>query len=143
MQSSLLVRADFAMHREGENECSFIQFIHTQEGTMRHLATLTGVMLLIAVSGTSYAAPKSPTGLSKIDNPSSVQLVQDKPKSDTITKRVKRAWKDLSGYKFDVGCPVILPISHRTCTETGKNREDARAKCVSANPFCWVTQASK
>ena len=110
---------------------------------MRHLAALTGAMLLIAVSGTSYAAPKSPSGLSKIDNPSSVQLVQDKPKSDTITKRVKRAWKDLSGYKFDVGCPVILPISHRTCTETGKNREDARATCQSQHVLCQVRDANR
>ena len=64
-------------------------------------------------------------------------------KNDTIKKRVKRAWKDLTGYKFDVGCPVILPLSYRTCTETGKNREAAREKCISANPFCYVTQASR
>ena len=110
---------------------------------MRQLTSLAATMFLIAVSGNGFAAPKSPSGLSKIDSSSSVQLVQDKPKNDTIKKRVKRAWKDLTGYKFDVGCPVILPISHRTCTETGKNREVAREKCVSANPFCYVTQASR
>ena len=109
---------------------------------MRHLTTLAGAMLLIAMSGNGYAAPKSPSGLTKIDTPSSVQLVQDK-KNDTIKKRVKRAWKDLTGYKFNVGCPVILPISQRTCTETGRNVEDARSKCISANPFCYVTQASR
>jgi hypothetical protein len=109
---------------------------------MRRLTCLAGAMLLIAASGNVYAAPKSPSGFSQVESPSSVQLVQDK-KSDTIKKRVKRAWKDLTGYKFNVGCPVILPISQRTCTETGKNVEDARSKCISANPFCYVTQASR
>ncbi len=110
---------------------------------MRHLTTLAAATLLIAASSNGFAAPKSPSGLSRIDSPSSVQLVQDKPKNDTIKKRVKRAWKDLTGYKFDVGCPVILPLSYRTCTETGKNREAARDKCIAANPFCYVTQASR
>ena len=110
---------------------------------MRHLLSLATAIVLFAVSTAVYAAPKSPSGLSKIESPSSVQLVQNKPKNDTIKKRVKRAWRDLTGYKFDVGCPVILPLSHRTCTETGKNREAAREKCVSANPFCSVTQASR
>lgn len=110
---------------------------------MRCLTSLATAMLLIAVSSNGFAAPKSPFGVSKIDSPASVQLVQDKSKNDTVKKRVKRAWKDLTGYKFDVGCPVILPLSHRTCTETGKNREAAREKCVSANPFCYVTQAGR
>ena len=110
---------------------------------MRHLMSLATAIFLIAVSSNGFTAPKSPSGLSKTDSPSSIQLVQDKPKNDTIKKRVKRAWKDLTGYKFDVGCPIFLPLSHRTCTETGKNREAAREKCVSANPFCYVTAASR
>jgi hypothetical protein len=110
---------------------------------MRHLISLATAIFLIAAIGNGYAAPKSPSGLSTIETSPTIQLVQDKPKSDTIKKRVKRAWKDLVGYKFDVGCPIFLPITHRTCTETGKNREAAREKCVSANPFCLVTQAGR
>ena len=74
-------------------------------------------------------------------------LVQDKQKSETVTQRVKRSvkrtWKRLVGYKFDVGCPIPIPLSHKTCTETGKDVEDARSKCISRHPFCYVTPADK
>ena len=28
-----------------------------------------------------------------------------------------------------------------TCAETGKSREEARAKCIARNPVCWVSDA--
>jgi hypothetical protein len=30
---------------------------------------------------------------------------------------------------------------HRTCAETGKDRDDARGKCIARNPLCWVSDA--
>ena len=117
--------------------------IQTQEGRYQSSYDFSGGHAFDRSERQRLCSSQITIGAFEDDSPSSVQLVQDKPKSDTIKKRVKRAWKDLTGYKFDVGCPIILPLTHRTCTETGKNREDARAKCVSANPFCFVTQASR
>jgi len=32
-------------------------------------------------------------------------------------------------------------VNRTTCTETGKSRENARAKCQSKHPFCAVADA--
>lgn len=109
---------------------------------MRHPALLTASMLLIAASSDARASILSPVGLSRVENFSSVEFVREKRQSETVIQRMKRAWKDLVGYKFDVACPVLLPFSHATCTETGKSCGDARAKCASRNPFCYTTEAS-
>ncbi len=52
-------------------------------------------------------------------------------------QKAKRAWRNLVGYKFDVSCP----FEKRSCAETGKSRDDARAKCIARNPVCWVSDA--
>jgi len=105
---------------------------------MRHLALL--ILLLIVANGSARAGVVASKVLSRSDGISSIEFIQEKRKSDTITERAKRAWKDLVGYKFDVSCPIF---SHTTCTETGKDRADARAKCISRNPLCYVTDASR
>ena|SRR2546421_1963451 len=110
---------------------------------MRHLTLLVAGALLVAASGNAGAGFSSPAGLSRIGGISSIEFVQEKRKSDTIVQRVKRAWKDLVGYKFDVACPVLIPLSYTTCTETGKDRGDARAKCASHNPLCYITEARR
>ena len=71
------------------------------------------------------------------------QKVKREVKEDTaaVKKKVKRAWKRMTGYKFDVGCPALLPLSHSTCTETGKNRADAKARCQAQSPLCSVSDA--
>jgi hypothetical protein len=113
-----------------------------QEIMMRYLSILTAAAL-VAATASAGGSGLSPAVLSPAASDlSALQLVQEKRKSDTITQRVKRAWKDLVGYKFDVFCPIIFPIAHRTCTETGENRNDARSKCASRNPFCYVSDAN-
>lgn len=66
-------------------------------------------------------------------------------KKETVTEKVernvKKAWKSLVGYKFVASCPVFFPVNRYSCTETGKNREEARAKCQSRHPFCGVGDA--
>lgn len=71
------------------------------------------------------------------------QKVKREVKEETaeVKKKVKRAWKKLTGYKFAVACPALLPITHSTCTETGRNRADAQAKCQAQSPLCSVTEA--
>jgi hypothetical protein len=97
-----------------------------------------GAILIMPVS----AGAVSPAGLSRIDGLSVVQLVQDKKKPETVKQKVKRAWRNLTGYKFDVACPAFpIVLSRTTCTATGKNREDARAKCQSQHLFCDVRDA--
>jgi hypothetical protein len=110
---------------------------------MRHLTLLAAGVILVGASGNAGALPAAK---SRIDNSSNIQLVQDKKseKSDTLKNRVKRAWKDLTGYKFDVACPGFwLPVNQNTCTETGKNREAARSKCEAQHALCQIRDADR
>ena len=115
---------------------------------MRYLAFLAAGVLLIGLSGQAGAGFVSPAGLSN-DGLSPIEYVQaapksqDKPKSETVKQQVKRIWREWTGYKFDVGCPILLPLTRTTCTETGKNRDEARAKCQARHPFCLITEAGK
>jgi hypothetical protein len=98
--------------------------------------------LLIAAAGNADAGPLSSAGLSRIDGLSAIEFVQDKKKSETVKQKVKRMWRNLTGYKFEVACPIfpfVVSVIH--CTATGKNREVARAKCQSQHPFCAVNDA--
>ena len=110
---------------------------------MRHLIVLaTGVFMLGAVNQ-AVAGPFAPAGLHRADTGPSIVLVQDKPaknetKNETLKQKVKRVWRNIAGYKFDVNCPIN---SHSTCAETGKSRDDARGKCIARNPVCWVSDA--
>jgi hypothetical protein len=101
---------------------------------MRHFIVLATGLIVFAASGHSLAGPISPTGLSH-DTSAPVVLVQAK-KDETLQQKAKRAWRNLVGYKFDVNCPINR---HSTCAETGKSRDDARAKCIARNPICWVS----
>lgn len=99
---------------------------------------LAGAVLIMPLS----AGAMPPAGLSRIEGLSTIQLVQEKKKSETMKQKVKRAWRNLTGYKFDVACPAFpFALSRTTCTATGKNREDARAKCQSQHTFCQVGDA--
>ena len=108
---------------------------------MRHLALLATGLFLMSVSGPAVAGPFPAAGIWRGE--SQIVLVQDKAKkNETLKQRVKRVWRNLTGYKFDVACPAFaLALSRKTCTETGKNRQDARAKCQAQNTFCQVADA--
>lgn len=101
-------------------------------------------LLVLAVAGSN---PASAAGLSRVESrgQTPIVLAQNERKKETVTHKVKRrvksAWRNLTGYKFDVGCPILLPVSHTTCTETGKSREDARAKCQASHALCSVSDA--
>ncbi len=115
---------------------------------MDHLRILAALALagvfLIAPGSNAGAVPISPAGLSGIDGLSAIEFVQDKPKSETVTQKVKRVWRDLTGYKFDVACPAFqLALTRTSCTATGKNRADARAKCQSQHTFCQIGDAKR
>jgi hypothetical protein len=84
------------------------------------------------------------TPLSADASKSQVLLIQEKKQDETLKQKVKRIWRDWTGYKFDVACPIFpIPLTHSTCMETGKSREDARAKCQARNPFCSVADARR
>jgi hypothetical protein len=101
---------------------------------MRHLIVLAAGVFLIAASGEAVAGHFSPAGISRAES-APVILVQAK-KDETLKQKVKRAWRNLTGYKFDVNCPIN---NHRACAETGKSVGEARSKCISRNPGCWVS----
>ena len=103
---------------------------------MRHFIVLATGLILFTAGGHSIAAPISPAGLSRAATAAPVILVQAK-KDETLKQKAKRAWRNLVGYKFDVSCP----FEKRSCAETGKSRDDARAKCIARNPVCWVSDA--
>ena len=104
-----------------------------------------GLLILAAAAST----PASAAGASRVESQGQAPIVlaqnEPKKKKETVTHKVKRkvksAWRNLTGYKFDVGCPILLPVSHTTCTETGKSREDARAKCQASHALCSVSDA--
>jgi hypothetical protein len=104
---------------------------------MRSIVFVTAIAIVAAACG-AQAAPMS--GSARIESGSALVLVQDK-KPETTTQKVKRsvkrAWKNLTGYKFAVSCL----FSTTTCTETGKDREEARGKCMAAHPLCAVNDA--
>jgi len=98
--------------------------------------------LLIAPGANAGAVSVPPAGLSHIGGLSAIEFVQDKKKSETVKQKVKRIWRNMTGYKFDVACPAFpFALSRTTCTATGKNREDARAKCQSQHAFCEIGDA--
>jgi hypothetical protein len=115
---------------------------------MRHARILAPLVfagaLLFAAGGNAGAGPVSPAGLSHIDGLSAVEFVQVKKKSETVKQKVKRIWRNLTGYKFDVVCSVFpFVVTITQCTATGKNREDARAKCQSQHAFCQIRDANR
>ena len=103
---------------------------------MRHHIVLATGLTLFTAGGYSIAAPGSPAALSRADTGAPVVLAQAK-KDKSLKQKAKRAWRNLVGYKFDVSCP----FEKRSCAETGKSRDDARAKCIARNPVCWVSDA--
>jgi hypothetical protein len=106
---------------------------------MRYWAMgVAGVCLLAMSAGINPAS----AAVSLIASQTPIVLAQaETKKPETVTQKVKRTWRKLTGYKFAVGCPALIPLSHSTCTETGKNREAARAKCQSQNVLCSVSDA--
>jgi hypothetical protein len=141
MQLFAARRVDDSLRAEGRARRFAVRLAAAKEKTMRHLTIMAAAALLIAASGSAGAGSLSPAGLSHIDGLSPIQLVQERRQPETLERKVKRAWKNLVGYKFNVSCPIIFPVNHSTCTETGKDREDARAKCQSRNTFCSVRSA--
>jgi hypothetical protein len=100
--------------------------------------------LLIVPSSYSGAVPVTPAGLSRAEGLSAIEFAQDKPKSETVAQQVKRIWRNLTGYKFYVACPAFaFALTRTSCTATGRDREDARAKCQSQNVFCQVRDATR
>jgi hypothetical protein len=133
----------------GTNAAEYIQAIlnsfKTEIAPMQNTRILAALALagalLIAPSGHAGAVSVSPAGLSQTGGLSAIELVQAK-KSETVKQKVKRIWRNLTGYKFDVACPAFpFALSVTSCTATGKNREDARAKCQSQHAFCQIRDA--
>jgi hypothetical protein len=95
---------------------------------------------LLAMNATSVKLAAA-AGANEAKNP--IVLAQADAKKETTTekvkRKVKRAWRNLTGTQFDVACPALIPITHSTCTQTG-SRNEARAKCQSANPLCSVSE---
>jgi hypothetical protein len=92
---------------------------------------------LLAMSMTADATPATTSGVRADQHV--IRLAQAEPKKETVTHKVKRkvksAWRSLTGYKFEVNCP----FSKTTCTETGKDVNDARGKCIAGHPLCLVS----
>ena len=110
------------------------------------LALSLGIVLTAAlcVNGPSFAAPASPAGLSRINDISAITFVQDKRAPETVKHKVKRLWREFTGYKFDVACPAFaFALSHATCTVNGKDRENARSKCQSQYVLCEIRDTNR
>ncbi len=108
---------------------------------MRYLGMLAAGVCLLAMTATAGINQAAAAGATEAKAP--IVLAQADAKKETTTekvkRKVKRAWRNLTGTKFDVACPALIPLSHSTCTETG-SRKEARAKCQSANPLCSISE---
>lgn len=106
---------------------------------MRTWTICAAGVCLLAMGYAASASPATPAGAAVAEGQPAIVLAQaEKPKpTETVEHKVKRVWRKLTGYKFNVSCL----FSNTVCTETGKDREVARAKCQSAHPFCSVTDA--
>ena len=95
-------------------------------------------LCLLAMNAAVGVSPALAVGASDAKAP--IVPAQNEPKkNETVQQKVKRVWRNLTGYKFEVGCPAILELTKKTCTETGKDHDAARPKRISANPFCSVS----
>lgn len=109
----------------------------------RFLVALTVAGILLFAPGSKAGAVPVSSELSRIDGVSTIEFVQD-PKSETVKQKVKRIWRNLTAYKFDVACPAFtFAIARTSCSANGKNLEDARAKCQSQNAFCEIRDANR
>lgn len=104
---------------------------------MRYLAVAAAGVCLLAMNANTGVKSAQAAGATQARAP--IVLAQNEPKKDeTMKQKVKRVWKNMTGYKFFVGCPAVLEFTKKTCTETGKDRDAARSKCIAANPLCSV-----
>jgi hypothetical protein len=101
---------------------------------MRYLGLVLAGAIMVAAAGQAGATVQQP-GFSPAGG-AAITLIQEK--KETVGQKIKRMWKNWTGYKFCVRCPIPIPLTTSTCTETGKSRGDAKAKCQARNPFCYV-----
>ncbi|MSO67447.1 MAG: hypothetical protein EXQ82_06475 [Pseudolabrys sp.] len=106
---------------------------------MRYLGMAAAGVCLLAMSANSSVNAAPAAGGIEAKSPIVLAQATTAKKDETIKQKVKRVWRDMTGYKFSVGCPAIIPLSRSTCTATGKNRDVARAKCQSQNVLCSVS----
>jgi hypothetical protein len=104
---------------------------------MRYWAMAATGVCLLAMNGNSGVASALAAGATEAKAP--IVLAQNEPKKDeTLKQKVKRVWKNMTGYKFAVGCPAVIELTKKTVKETGKDRDAARSKVIAANPVCSV-----
>ena len=104
---------------------------------MRYFAMATAGACLLAMSATSGVTLAQTAGATA-QKPIILAQNTAPKKDETMKQKVKRAWKNLVGYKFAVGCPVVLEFTKKTTKETGKDRDAARSKAIANNPGCSV-----
>jgi hypothetical protein len=107
---------------------------------MRYLAIIAAGAILAGASVSVNAAPVSSAGFKTETSPIVLAQAKKETTTEKVKAKVKRAWKRVAGYKFAVGCPVFPTLTTKTCTETGKDKEAARAKCAAQNPLCSVRE---
>ena len=107
---------------------------------MRRLILSASIVALMIASHAANAGPYPAARLSGADGLPSIVLVQNTQKSEPLTQKVKRIWRNWTGYKFNVACPFA---AQTTCTATGKSRADARSKWISQHNFCIITDADR
>ena len=107
---------------------------------MRFWAMTAAGACLLAMTMSAGISPAVAANASYFDGQRPiVQAQAEKPKKETVAHEVKRkvksAWRRLTGYEFDVACA----FQHTTCTETGKDKAAARAKCIAGHPLCLIS----
>jgi hypothetical protein len=106
---------------------------------MRYWTMAAAGVCLLAMNATGNVNSAAAAGATEAKTIVLAQADSKETTTQKVKRKVKRAWRNLTGTQFDVACPALIPITHSTCTETG-SRNAARAKCQSANPLCSVSE---
>ncbi len=109
-----------------------------------HKIVLAAAAALLIAAGSAFAAPISAAPGYETGTLSMLQLIQAKAKSDTVGQRIKRAWRDLTDYKFCARCQfLIFPLASSTCSVSrAKSRDEARATCAARNSLCTINDGA-
>ena len=120
-----------------------------QRAEMRRFVMLRisaiAIVICFVAAAPAPQAVAAPGGYIDLRAVSPVTLVQEKKKSETVTQKVKRVWRNITtpNHNFCVSCPALLPLSRTTCTAQAKTVEEARGKCYAQYPLCSVAEVKK
>ena len=77
---------------------------------MRLIPLMTACVLLLAASAPASAAPGSPAGSARVPELSAIELQERAKKDGRLKQKVKRVWRNLTGYEA-FSAAIVIALS--------------------------------